>query len=151
MTISQLCSPNFVSHLPWELNSQCTLLQVGHIFQCSSSSERSGRVWHVLYGGCSLWHKKKEEITGSIDKVSRFGIEFKLETFLYMPSVAIKFYTCLTKRHFQQQFCHSLLFQKHILYFHVGTKSDQPQDKKTTKLGIKQEIYPKQSPNKNRL
>lgn len=80
MTISQLCLPNIASHLPWELNSQCTLLQVGHILQCNAFTEQLRQSLACFVRWLQHLTATNEEITSSVDKVSDLGIELKLDS-----------------------------------------------------------------------
>lgn len=88
MTISQLCLPNIACHLPWELNSQCTLVQVGHILQCNVFTEQLRQSLTCFVRSLQCLMATNEEITSSVDKVSDHGIELKLDSFLYAVIVS---------------------------------------------------------------
>jgi len=84
MTISQLCLTAIASHLPWELNSQCTLLQVGHNSQCNVFTEQLRQSLACFVRWLPYLMAANEEVTGSIDKVSRLGIELESDSFSHI-------------------------------------------------------------------
>ncbi len=85
---SQLCLPNIASHPPWELNSQCTLLQVGHILQCNAFTEQLRQTLACFVRWLQRLTAANEKTTSSADKVSDLGIELKLDSFSHMLSLS---------------------------------------------------------------